>query len=265
MSDLTDYLETQIITHIYRTGTLTLPANLYFGLITAVTDIEAGTVTEATGTGYARVSMVRNGSNFDYTTRIISNLVNITFPSPGASWGTATHWGVWDAASGGNLLMATTLDASKTIGSGDAAPEWAAGAFLFDFSSHSSDYLASALANWIFIGTNYTKPTTLDYALYTVAPTASGGGTEVTGGSYARVTLLPLDANYSAPSGGDGHTDNLSVIQYAAPTANWGAVLAMAVFDQTGMVGFTTFTTLNVNNGDTAPSFPAGQFDFTLG
>lgn len=49
-----------------------------------------------------------------------------------------------------------------------------------------TDYLANALRNHIFRNTAYTSPTTVYLALFTVTPTESTAGTEVTGGSYAR-------------------------------------------------------------------------------
>lgn len=49
-----------------------------------------------------------------------------------------------------------------------------------------SDYLQDALVKHVLVNTSYTSPTTVYLALYTTATTAAGGGTEVTGGSYAR-------------------------------------------------------------------------------
>ena len=49
-----------------------------------------------------------------------------------------------------------------------------------------SYYLADKLLDHVAINVAYTSPTTVYVALFTVMPTAAGGGTEVTGGSYAR-------------------------------------------------------------------------------
>ena len=51
-----------------------------------------------------------------------------------------------------------------------------------------SDYLEDKVLDHVFGGTAYTAPATLYVALYTVAPDDTGGGTEVTGGSYVRQT-----------------------------------------------------------------------------
>ena len=51
-----------------------------------------------------------------------------------------------------------------------------------------SDYLEDKVLDHVFGGNAYTAPSTLYVALYTVAPTDTGGGTEVSGGAYARQT-----------------------------------------------------------------------------
>jgi hypothetical protein len=49
-----------------------------------------------------------------------------------------------------------------------------------------SDHLENKLLDHVLRNVAYTPPTTVYLALYTVAPTDAGGGTEVAGGSYAR-------------------------------------------------------------------------------
>lgn len=53
-----------------------------------------------------------------------------------------------------------------------------------------SNFLESALLNHTFRGVVYTAPTTIYVALYTTATDATGAGTEVVGGSYARQTPI---------------------------------------------------------------------------
>lgn len=49
-----------------------------------------------------------------------------------------------------------------------------------------SDYAEKMTLDYILGGANPTRPTNRFVALFTAAPSDSGGGTEVTGGSYAR-------------------------------------------------------------------------------
>ena len=114
----TNYLENEVLDHVLGQGTrdFTSPANLYVGLFTAVTDGEAGTVTEVSGNGYARTAVsfdaASNGS--------ASNTSDVTFPAAsGGAWGTITHIGIYDASTAGNLTFYGSLSASKTISEAD--------------------------------------------------------------------------------------------------------------------------------------------------
>ena len=129
-----------------------------------------------------------------------------------------------------------------------------------------SDYLEAQLLNLIFRTQTAWKPSAIYFALYTAAPSDSGGGTEVTGGSYARVQVTQADANWNAPGTG-GLTDNVSAITFAAATANWGTVTHVGIFDAStsGNLLFHGALTSSktVNSGDTF-RFSAGDMDITL-
>jgi hypothetical protein len=60
-----------------------------------------------------------------------------------------------------------------------------------------SDYLEDAVLDHVFRNTALTSPTTVYVALYTATPSDAGGGTEVSGGSYARTA-----GTFGAASGG---------------------------------------------------------------
>jgi len=130
-----------------------------------------------------------------------------------------------------------------------------------------SDYLEVAIVKHLFRTGSYTKPTELNVALYTAAPSDAGGGTEVAGGvGYARVNVPPLDANWAATSGTDGHTDNVAAITFGTPTGNWGTITHFGIFDESGnlLVWGALTTPKTVNNGDPAPSFAIGALDITF-
>ena len=134
-----------------------------------------------------------------------------------------------------------------------------------------SDYLETQIITHLFRTATYTKPTVLAVALCTVAPTDTDTGTltgkEVSGGSYARVTLNPLDANWAAVSAGNGTTSNTPAITFAAATADWSTVVAVAICDATSSGNMLFYGTLTgnkvVNNGDTF-QFAAGQLSIQL-
>lgn len=122
-----------------------------------------------------------------------------------------------------------------------------------------------------------TGPSTLYYGLLTAAPTDSTSGTEVTGGSYARVAVTSSLTNWAGTqaaasttvsSGTSGTTSNNTVITFPAPTANWGSVVAVCIYDAaTGgnpLIYSTLTTSKTINNGDAAPSFAIGAFTFQI-
>lgn len=134
--------------------------------------------------------------------------------------------------------------------------------------SAMTDYLEGELIKHIFRAGSFTKPTALYVALFTAAPNDAGGGTEVTGGSYARAQLDPADANWAAPNAGDGVTSNAAAITFPAPTANWGSVTHFAIMDAStaGNMLFHGALTASktVNNGDPAPEFAIGDLTVTF-
>ena len=133
-------------------------------------------------------------------------------------------------------------------------------------------YLQNRYIDWLFRAQTFTPGATLYIGLYTAAPTDIGGGTEVTGGAYARVSVTSSLVNWagtqsagsttaSSSTASPGVTSNNSAITFAAPTANWGSVTSMGIFDAatTGnLLYWANLTTAKtVNNGDAAPSFLA--------
>jgi hypothetical protein len=104
-----------------------------------------------------------------------------------------------------------------------------------------------------------TAMATVPIKLYTVAPTDSTAGTEVTGGSYASVDSK---GKWGTPAAGS--VANNAVITFPTATADWGTVVAFAVCNASGSQ--TMWGTLTASkavlNGDTA-SFAVGALTLT--
>ena len=114
MSAMSDYLENEILDHILGTGAYTMPTTVYVGLSTgSFNDDNSGT--ELTGNNYARESAAFTAAASGTT----SNSAAVEFNAATGSWGTVSHFGLFDALSGGNLLIHGALTASKVISSGD--------------------------------------------------------------------------------------------------------------------------------------------------
>lgn len=139
MGALSDYLENKLIDWLMRAQAYSPPATLYVGLLTAAPDDTGGGI-EVSGGSYARVGVAASLANFAGTQSAgsttassgtggtTSNNGAITFPAPTADWGSVTHFGIYDAASAGNLLVWGALTTPKTVNNGDAAPSFAAAA-----------------------------------------------------------------------------------------------------------------------------------------
>ncbi|RWX68932.1 hypothetical protein EN780_07870 [Mesorhizobium sp. M4B.F.Ca.ET.089.01.1.1] len=114
MAGFSDYLENKILDVFFRGQAVTPPAAVYLALYTAA-PTDAGGGTEVSGSGYARqaIPMATAASG-----GIVSNTGIVSFTAVGGAFGTITHVGVFDAATGGNLLSWDDI-APITINSGD--------------------------------------------------------------------------------------------------------------------------------------------------
>lgn len=140
-----------------------------------------------------------------------------------------------------------------------------------------SDYLENKIIDWLLRGQAFTAPATVYVGLYTATPSDSGGGTEVSGGSYARVSVSSSLSNWAgtqsagsttASTGTGGTTSNNAAVTFPAPTANWGTVTHVGIFDAASAGNLLAWgaltTSKTVNNGDAAPSFAAGSLQIQI-
>jgi hypothetical protein len=106
--------ETHVLQYVFTTTSVTRPTAWYVGLFTAdPTDTGSG-ATEITGNNYSRVS-----ATFTVSGNAATTSAAVEFAAATGSWGTISHIGIFDAASGGNLIAHSALTASKAIASGD--------------------------------------------------------------------------------------------------------------------------------------------------
>jgi hypothetical protein len=108
-----NYLETELLDHVFAGNAYSSPSAVYVGLFTA-TPGEDDSGTEVSGGSYAR-----QAGSFSVSGNTATTTAAIEFPTATASWGTITHIGIYDASSAGNLLAYASLTASKAIASGD--------------------------------------------------------------------------------------------------------------------------------------------------
>jgi hypothetical protein len=122
MSAMTNYLENAIGNHLLRNTALSSPAAVYVGLFTAAPgEAGGGTEVETNGTparGYARQAITFGAP----TDGVFTNSGTLTFgAATGSTWGSVTHFAIFDAATTGNMLIYGTLSTPKTVDVGDTA------------------------------------------------------------------------------------------------------------------------------------------------
>lgn len=120
-------LSKKILDHVLGGVDYVRPATVYIALFTS--DPGEGTGgTEVTGSGYARVAVTNNSTNFPAatgsTTGQKSNGTAITWPTATGDWASAANIGFWamfDASSGGNRMYKGALTVAKPVLNGDTA------------------------------------------------------------------------------------------------------------------------------------------------
>ena len=126
MAGMSDYLETQLINHMFRTSSYTKPSTLTIALcVSAPSDLDttlAGKEVANSGS-YARVALDPDDSNWadtDGADGETSNSSIITFAAPSGNWGTVSHFAICDSATynGGNMLFYAALNSPVAITSG---------------------------------------------------------------------------------------------------------------------------------------------------
>lgn len=110
-----------------------------------------------------------------------------------------------------------------------------------------SNFLENALINATLRNTSYTSPAAVYIGLYTSDPTDANTGTEVSGGSYARVAVT-----MGAPS--NGVSTNSAAIEFPQASGSWGTVGWIGILDATSSGNLLYHTALDtsktISSGD---------------
>jgi hypothetical protein len=138
-----------------------------------------------------------------------------------------------------------------------------------------SDFVETAIAKQYFQNTApATPPTSLYVALFTVAPSDGGGGTEVSasGTAYARQAVSTGTSGTGAGSGWSvaaGVVTNANDITFPVCTGSWGTIVSVGVFDasSSGNLIFRADLTASVpitTAGVDQFKLPAGALSLTI-
>ena len=125
-----------------------------------------------------------------------------------------------------------------------------------------SDHAEALLLDWLMTTGSATRPTAWYVALYTAAPSDSGGGTELSGNGYSRQAVT-----FAAATSPGGTTSNTGDITFTASGGDWGTITHIGIFDAStsgNLLWHGAMTaSKTVADGDTL-QFSTGNIDLTI-
>ncbi len=228
-----NYLEEAVINLMRGSAgsAFSAPAALYLALFYSNPSDTGTAGTEASYSTYTRQPIqfgaptaVSSGS----TSLYMQNTNVITFPEATASGSSVQYVGVFDASSGGNMLLYGALTSSLAIQAG-VSPVFRAGTLKWTWSGNLSVYYRTLIMNTVRRANPSISAFTPYIALYNGDPL--GGGSELSGTDYARFTVTfsaatQLESGY-AQTRNTGTEDNVSPIA----GSNWGTLTHIAICD----------------------------------
>lgn len=111
MAALSDHAEDLLLKWLLTDASATRPTAWYLALYSAAPN-DAGGGTELSGSGYSR-------QEIDFGTDGKSNVADVVFTASGGDWAEATHVGIFDASTSGNLILYGAMTAAKQLDDGD--------------------------------------------------------------------------------------------------------------------------------------------------
>ena len=223
----TNYFETQML-NLMRGTSITAPTNVYLALFLSNPGDTGTEGTEVTYTNYARQAITFSAPAPSGNGLMIQNSAQISFAEAASNVGQVTYVGVYDALSGGNLLLYGQLEPPLVIQNG-VTPVFRVNSLTWIWSGNLSTYYRTAIMNTLR-GTSCSGFSPY-IALFDGDPSASGN--EFSGDNYARFSVT-----FSAPTqvsgSGVAQTSNTADVISNTSTGNWGNL---------SYVGITTAST----------------------
>lgn len=228
MGSFSNYLENKWMNHVLEGTAFTVPTTVALALSTADPTDDGSGIAEPVGSNYSRTSCKANFATAA-ATRIISNDGIITCPTASGSWGTISHWALFDNTVGGNMLAHGSFSASKAVASGQT-PKVLVGEIDISIPAANgmTDYLANEMLDHTFLNGDggFAQPTVYMALSVTTAFGDSGVWTNevsTSGTAYARIaTAWTVSGNAAANNG---------ALTFAVATASWGSPNSWALAD----------------------------------
>lgn len=271
-SEFSTFLENELYDHLFRNAGYTSPTTVYaalFDITASLANLEEGTLTgEISGNSYARTAITMGAP----TAGLGSNSGAVTFPAAsGGNWGTIRYMAIMDAATAGNVLTYTQLDADVVINNGNQF-QFNIGNISVDFKpsgSEISNAIADELYDHVMRNAAYTSPSNVFLALFTSTAVASEldantQTNEVANAfAYARLALT-----VTAPTDGAGSNSGDHPFASASGgswgTARWVAVLDNGTHNAGQIIAYSQLDADVVINSGNTFQFNSGDLDIQL-
>lgn len=259
MGSFSDYTENKALDFLLGGQAFARAATLFGSAHTATLN-DNGSGTEVSGNGYARKSIANNSTNFPAAaSRSKALAVQHDFATASGSWGTVSDFGLWDASSSGNLILADIAATPQVVSSGGTLYIPAAIGLVVSLGGDISTFLGNALLDHILGGPDYAPPSTVYLALFV-------SGVEVSGNGYARKAVTNDVTNFPAAVSG---VKTLATEQQfnSSPSGAWGIVDEVRIIDASsgGNTMFSKALTTPRTVGVNAPCrFSAGALTLTM-
>jgi hypothetical protein len=181
MGALSTYAADSLMDLTLRDDAFSSPAGVYLTWFTTPPSPD-GSAVEVTGGGYAREAI-----SFDPAAD--GNIVSDSDVEWATLHTTADQmlcgWGIFDASTAGNLLAFGATPSFVIPAAGHLLVP-AGQITVSSNDAHMTDWLANKWLDHLFRNVAYVPTGNVYLGLYAATPTATTGGTEVTGGGYAR-------------------------------------------------------------------------------
>jgi len=272
MGSFSNQLENEMLDHVFN-GTYTAP-DTYIGLSTADVLDDASGNSEPAGGSYARKQILPAGWN-NAASRSIDNNGVITFDQATASWGTVTHWGIWNHLSNtaeANLLAHGSLSQSQAVENGNTVSIPDKNVTISFNVSGASDYLANTFLDYVFKDGSFATPNaTIHVALLTTKPTDAGTGTTITepwvvpGHQLMKNYRRQPFVDWKTATG--GLVENNTAINFKNPSGSWGEITHTCSVDASGTGNMLFYGRVGIAQTPTQGSrvqFSADAYDITV-
>lgn len=266
MGSLSNYAELELLDHLALTAYSSV-GTVFVALSTADFTEDGSGAAEPVGNNYAREACSFGTAGI--VSRTITSDSLITFNQSSGSWGTISHWAIYDDVSAGNMLAYGAFTTAKNVANGKT-PTIAADEIDILFNANGiSDYAAEAWLDLMFRDQTFTVGQNW-VALCDAAPTDSSTGStisEPSGNNYGRARVY--ENGGTTPTwelAASGAMQNNDQIDFATPSGSWGTISHFAVCDASTNGNMLIWAAVDTPetplNGDPV-YFAAGALDVT--